>query len=99
LTPRIVFRAQAQAELLAARDWYDDRLPGLGAEFTRTVDAAVGAIAKFPEGFAKVYRDYRQCALRRFPYSIIYHPSTEVIVVIAVFHQRRHPDAWRKRPA
>ena len=98
MTPRVVFRARARDELLEARDWYDARLPGLGREFTRTVDAAVGAIAQFPDGFATVYGDFRQCALRRFPYSIIYRQAPTEIVVIAVFHQRRHPDAWRKRP-
>jgi plasmid stabilization system protein ParE len=98
LTPRVVFHPQARTELLEARDWYERRVPGLGAEFTRTVDGAVTAIANFPNGFAKVYADFRQCALRRFPYSIVYRQRATELVVIAVFHQRRNPDAWRKRP-
>jgi hypothetical protein len=33
VTPRVVFRPEALAELLQARRWYDERLGGLGAEF------------------------------------------------------------------
>ena len=98
MTSRVVFHPQARSELLEARDWYERRVPGLGAEFTRTVDGAVAAIAKYSDGFAKVYGDFRQCTLRRFPYSIIYRQRAADIVVIAVFHQRRDPAAWRKRP-
>jgi hypothetical protein len=35
---RIVFRYEAQRELLEARAWYEERSPGLGFEFARAVD-------------------------------------------------------------
>jgi len=99
VTPRVVFRPQARDELLEAQHWYEERLPGLGLEFARTVDAAIAAIERFPEAFAQIHADFRQCVLRRFPYSIVYRPSTAEIVVVAVHHQRRHRDSWRKRTA
>lgn len=33
--------------------------------------------------------------MRRFPYSVVYHLSGEVIRVIAVAHQSRRPGYWR----
>jgi len=83
LTSRVVFRPQARDELLQALDWYDKRLPGLGAQFARTVDAAVGAVTQFPEGFPKAYSDFRQCVLRRFPYSLVYRQAGANAVEVA----------------
>lgn len=43
-----VIRPQAEAELTEAFDWYEDRLPGLGAEFLLSVAAVLHAVARNP---------------------------------------------------
>jgi hypothetical protein len=40
---RIVFRPEAQAESIAAFDWYEARAQGLGVEFVRALDVALAA--------------------------------------------------------
>jgi plasmid stabilization system protein ParE len=97
VTPRVSFRPQAGAEVRAAKAWYDQHVPGLGQDFVRTLDAAVAAIAERPEAFRKVYGEFRQCVMRRFPYSIFFRISPSAIVVIAVHHQSRDPARWQKR--
>ena len=99
MRPRVVFRPQARAELLEARRWYDDRVPGLGAEFARAVDAAIEAIRLRPAAFRQVHGEHRQCVMRRFPYSVIYGSVPPTIVVIAIHHHRRTPESWRGRTA
>ena len=99
MTPRVVFRPEAQAELLEARRWYEARLAGLGVEFAQTVDAAIEAIRQYPDAFRQVHGEHRQCVMRRFPYSIIYRLAATEIVVIAVHHHRRAPSSWRGRTA
>ena len=97
MTRSVVLRPQARAEARHARDWYEEQVPGLGAQFVRALDAAVEAIRGRPEAFAKVYGDYRQCLMRRFPYSVYYRTADEAIVIIAVHHQRRDPARWQRR--
>ena len=38
---QLVFRPEAQVELLAAQAWYEERATGLGFEFALAVDAAI----------------------------------------------------------
>jgi hypothetical protein len=55
------------------------------------------AIKARPEAFARVYGDFRQCLMRRFPYSVYYRIGDETIVIIAVHHHRRDPARWQRR--
>ena len=98
MTPRLVFRREARAEVRAARDWYDERAPGLGLEFARAVDAAIAAIRQNPEAYPLVEGDIRRAILRRFPYNIFfYREAADELVVLACLHHRRDPEAWRAR--
>ena len=38
---QILFRPEAIAEALEAQSWYESRLPGLGFEFARSMEAAL----------------------------------------------------------
>ena len=97
MTLRLVFRPQARVEIRAAEEWYEDRLPGLGLEFVRAVDAALTAIQRFPAAYPVVHGATRQAVLRRFPYSVLFVSEPETIVILACFHQRREPRIWRSR--
>ena len=37
----------------------------------------------------------RRFLVHRFPYAIIYKPTSSLIQIIAVMHLRRHPDYWK----
>lgn len=93
-----ILRPAAEAEVEEAYHWYEDRNPGLGAEFVRAVDVVVAVIRRHPKRHPEVYKHARQAVLRRFPYSIYYiiqpDDSSEVI---SCFHTRRNPRKWRSR--
>jgi hypothetical protein len=38
---KVIFRPEAEDELIEVIDWYEARSPGLGAELLRCVDACV----------------------------------------------------------
>jgi plasmid stabilization system protein ParE len=97
VTRPVSLRPQAQAEARRAKVWYEEQVPGLGGQFVRALDAAVAAITEHPETFPKVYGEFRQCLIRRFPYSIYFRISEDAIVIIAVHHQRRDPARWQRR--
>ena len=91
---RLVFRPEAQRELLDAQAWYEERSPGLGFEFARAVDAATARALRMPLAYACIEGEFRHVITRKFPFSIIYHPSELELVVVSCFHHRRKPGAW-----
>jgi plasmid stabilization system protein ParE len=94
----LILRPQAEAEVEEAFRWYEARTPGLGAEFVRTVDAALSSIERQPELYPVKYKAARQVVLRRFPYSLFYLIQPDGSVeVIACSHTRRNPRRWRSR--
>ena len=97
MTPRFVFRAEAYAEVLEAREWYAAQAPGLELEFARAVDAALTAVARFPDGFPVVERDVRRAILRRFPYQLLFYQAGDDVVILACYHHRRDAQGWRSR--
>lgn len=75
MTPRLVVLRAAEADIADAALWYEQRAPGLGAEFLRAVDVTLAEVARMPERFPVVYRESRRALLRRFPY-----PSTSSLL-------------------
>ena len=94
---RVVFRPEARAESLDARNWYDSRSPGLGLEFVRALEAALTSAMRNPQAFSFVEGALRRVILRRFPYSLIFRARSDHLVVVAVFHHRREPRSWTHR--
>ena len=97
MTPRLVLRPQAEAELLDARDWYEDQRPGLGGAFAAEVDRALARIVQAPSVYPRVQAETRRALAPRFPYAIYFHAMPDEIVVVAVIHGRRHPRRWQSR--
>ena len=93
----LIFRPEAETEMLEAKAWYEERSPGLGLEFARAVEAALMTGARHPESARKAGAGCRRVLLRRFPYTIIFLPLPDSIVVVACFHQHRDPNVLRER--
>ena len=74
-----------------AYDWYEAQKPGLGEEFLSELDDIYQKIKSHPEYFGKIKKDYRQAALKRFPFVIIFETIKKEVVIFAVFHTRRNP--------
>ncbi len=72
MTPRLVVRPAAEADIAQAALWYEQRAVGLGAEFLRAVDVALAEIARMPERFPVVHPVCRRALLRRFPYGVYF---------------------------
>ncbi len=94
---RIVFHAEAKAELKSAARWYEKRVVGLGASFREESEAAASRIASSPEAFGVVSGDIRCHLLHRFPYGLFYRIQSDRIFILAVMHLHRDPDYWKER--
>jgi toxin ParE1/3/4 len=87
----LILGPEAEAEVAEARDWYDQRRAGLGAEFVHAVDATAAAIRQNPFQYQPIWGHFRRAGLRRFPYSLIDIASDREIAVVSCFHGRRNP--------
>ena len=87
----------AKAELLEATDYYNLQSEGLGYEFAAEVGRTIGRIIQHPDAWTPLSPRTRRCRTNRFPYGLIYQVRTEIILIIAVQHLRRHPDSWKDR--
>ena len=91
------FHPKAQAEFERSALFYDGKFPGLGLEFAAEVQTAVAFAFSHPEAGAPAADGLRRVVVRRFPYSVVYRAIGERIYIIAVAHQRRHPNYWNDR--
>ena len=97
MTPRLVFRSEAEWELLDARGWYEEQRPGLGQTFAAAVERTLVGVAQNPLAYPRVHGEIRRALVQRFPYAIYFRPISDELVVLAVMHGRRHPHRWQLR--
>ncbi len=91
----------AAEELLAARAWYDQRKPGLGAELLADAERAIERIRALPEAAPRSpgsgRPNVRRLLTQRFPFAVIYVVRSNEIVVLAFSHLHRRPRYWASR--
>lgn len=94
---KITFHPAVQTEVAEICDWYDERRSSLGDEFFQEVERLLGLIADNPQFFSPHTNDRRLAPLKRFPYGIFYRVLTDRVRVLAICHNRRHPDYGIRR--
>ncbi len=94
----VEYHPAVEQELLEARDYYEKRVPGLGVRFIEEFERQIIQIAANPGRWMVLERDVRRSLMKRFPYLIYFRqPRPDVIRIILVKHQRRHPAFGRER--
>jgi plasmid stabilization system protein ParE len=83
--------AAAEADLRAARRYYNSVSPSLGDGFLLHVENALDRIAAHPELYQFVFGNVRRTPLNRFPYNVFYRTLPTHIEIIAVLHAFRNP--------
>ena len=94
---RLEFHPEAELEFIEAAAFYELQIPGLGQRFGADVRRALETLLAHPEIGVAVDDDLRKFVLQRFPFSLIYSLSPDVLRVEVVAHQSRRPDYWRSR--
>lgn len=90
---------EAKADLASAKAWYAEKGERLSHALRLEVRAKLAELQEHPRLYSKIHGDVRQAPLRRFPYSIIYYEwdGHDMVVVLAVMHQSRDPEVWKRR--
>jgi toxin ParE1/3/4 len=91
VTPLVLLRA-AQADIRKAAHFYQRQSPHLGTKFTAEVEHTFSRVAENPEIGSPMRQGARKLLVRRFPYFVMYRVLPDRVLVLAVGHQRRHPD-------
>jgi plasmid stabilization system protein ParE len=93
----LLVRPRAEQDLVEARDWYEERVPGLGDDFLHEVSKVMELLVADPERPPFYYRGFRRVLLRRFPYKVFYRVEDGRVVVFRVLHGRRDHPRWLHR--
>ena len=91
------FVSPAEREMVQAAQYYNSKVPNLGAEFLHEVKKAVMRLEADPDAAQKVRGEVRRRLIRRFPFGVLYRIDPDEIVILAVMHLSRRPDYWHRR--
>lgn len=95
----VEFLEPATRELYEAVVYYDIQRKGLGQEFAKEVEDTIERIKQNPAAWTTISpsKRARRCLTNRFPYGIIYQIRKNTLLIIAIWHLRRRPQAWQDR--
>ena len=94
---RVEFHPAARAESEDAQSWYEERSLIAAAVFLRELSDTIRRAADSPARYPKSVAGTRRIMLARFPFTVFYRIHAEVLLVVAVAHQKRKPGYWKTR--
>lgn len=94
---QVRFLPAAELELLREVSYYSRARAGTGVRFQAAVEAAVALAAQHPLGGAPSYRETRSVLVKGFPFSVVYRPSAQELLVVAIAPHRKRPHYWTAR--
>jgi plasmid stabilization system protein ParE len=97
MTIKLVLRPEAELDMEEAALWYEVERQGLGDRFVSELSRLFVRITESPRQFPVVEEGARRGLLHRFPYAVYFLLEEDTATVLAVIHQRRHPDRWKRR--
>jgi toxin ParE1/3/4 len=91
------FHPDAELELYETALRYESEIPELGRRFGDEVERVVHLLLEHPEIGACVDETLRHFVLRKFPFSVVYSTTADLIYILAIAHGSREPEYWRPR--
>jgi len=95
MTVRIL--PEADADVIAAADWYESRQHGLGDRFIDRHQATLAQIDKHPDAWPLLYKSFRGTRIKRFPYRVVYCLWRGDMIVHAEMHFSLDPARLAER--
>ena len=94
---RLEFHPEARDEFVAAADYYNAAVPVLGDRFLLAVQRTTDMVLRHPTAGTQRGATARRLLVIGFPYDVVYQVRGDLVEVLAVAHQRRRPNYWRRR--
>jgi plasmid stabilization system protein ParE len=94
---RLEFHPDAELEFIEAAVHYERQVPGLGGRFEAEILRATDLLLDQPEIGLSADLNLRKFILTRFPFTLYYSVTPDVLRVEALAHQSRRPGYWKSR--
>ena len=91
------FHPDAEQELYEAALRYELEVTELGRRFGNEVERVIQLLLEHPEMGSKIDDNLRHFVLRKFPFSVVYAATIDLVYIVAVAHGSREPEYWRPR--
>lgn len=91
------FHPEAEVEFIEAAAYYERQVAGLGERFQSEVRRIVDLLVSQPQIGAPADPDLRKFVLTRFPFTLYYSITEDVLRIEAIAHHSRHPGYWKER--
>ncbi len=92
-----IFHPETKDDISNAYTWYQQQAEGLGDDLLAELETAFEAINEYPEAWPRFTANTRRFLLSRFPFSVIYVPTPDMIHVVVIMHNSRKPGYWLDR--
>jgi plasmid stabilization system protein ParE len=91
---------EAQRDIEESVLWYDERSRQATDNFLIEINNALQKICENPDCGTNKYKNYYDFRLKKYPFTIIYIVDNErnMIIVSAVFHNKRNPATKYRNP-
>ncbi len=94
---KLIIEPEAEKEITNAIEWYESKQIGLGLDFLNYLNGYFQTL-QFGKARFEIKRKpvFRELALKRFPFIIIYEEYHSKIIVYSIFHTHQNPNKKRK---
>jgi toxin ParE1/3/4 len=94
---RYELHPEAEQELYEAASRYEVEVRELGLRFADEVERVIQLLLGHPERGSRLDDNLRHFVLRKFPFSIVYAASEDIVYILAIAHGSREPGYWQLR--
>jgi plasmid stabilization system protein ParE len=95
----VIYFDEVEIDINQARLWYNGINEKLEKRFVKAIENTIQKLQEWPKAYSVRYKNIRIAHPPIFPYSIHFYIDDvkNCIVIIAIVHARRHPNAARRR--
>ena len=95
----IIFSQLASEDLTEILGWYKAQQSDSDKRFIAEMSKVLKRLESMPETYPFEHPPLRKAFLKKFPYKVLYFidESNKEIQIVAVVHQSRNPNFWKKR--
>ena len=93
MTYKYYFESSALKEYLKAVKWYKKRSHLAAVNFVNEMNSAIDIICRQPTRFRKRHQDFRETALKKYPFFIIYtfDENKKQVIIFSIYHFKKNP--------
>ena len=77
--------------------WYLERSRGAAEHFFAEIERAIELVLEAPDRWPLYLHGTSRYVLYKFPYSVVYRVSGDLVRIYAIAHAKRRPGYWKSR--